>query len=73
LAPAEYQGAIEVIDLFEIYACRNPRMAGDEHSELPGLWVFETPSALSRLPRLALVYGIDDDDGYVTLCNLYRL
>jgi hypothetical protein len=73
LAPAEYDGGLDVLLLFDKYACINPRMAGTQHPELPHLWLFETPPAVSRLPRVVLVYTIEDDEGYVTLWNLYRL
>jgi hypothetical protein len=73
LALAEYEGALEVIGLFEFYATRNPRMVGDQHPLLPHLWLFETPLALSRLPRLVLTYTIEDEAGFVTLQNLQRL
>jgi hypothetical protein len=73
LGSAEYADALEVLALFDTYAKRNPRMAGEQHPDLPHLWIFETPAALSRLPRIAVVYTIEDDEGFVTLRNLYRL
>jgi len=73
LGKASYKAGLEVLELFETYALRDPRMAGVQHPTLPGLWLFETPSALKRLPRLVLVYSIEDDEGFVTLWNVYRL
>jgi hypothetical protein len=73
LAPAEHEDALDVIELFEKYALINPRMAGDQHPVLLEFWTFETPIALTRLPRIVLTYTIEDQDGSVTLRNLHRL
>jgi hypothetical protein len=73
LALAEYDAGVDLLVLFDEYATLNPRMAGTQHPDLPHLWLFESPSALSRLPRVVLVYTIEDDEGYATLWNLYRL
>ena len=51
----------------------DPRMAGVEHTELPAFWLFETPQMVARVPRLTIVYTIDDAGGFADLWNLYRL
>lgn len=71
--PAEYDPFVDLLVLFDQYATINPRMAGSQHPHFAHLWLFESPSALSRLPRVVLVYTIEDEEGYVTLWNLYRL
>ena len=48
-------------------------MAGEEHTELPDFWLFETPQMVARVPRLTIVYTIDDAGGFADLWNLYRL
>ena len=73
MGSADYDAGLEVLELFEASACRNPRMVGEPHPEMGGLWLFETPYELRRLPRLVLVYDIDDDAGLVQLWNVYRL
>jgi hypothetical protein len=73
LAPHEHLAAIEVLDAFEKQAKIDPRMPGDEHPAIADLWVFETPSGIVRLPRLVVSYTIDDEGGFVDMCNLYRL
>lgn len=73
MGAVDYPAGIEVLDLFTLQAEREPRMPGSPHSALPDLWVFETPSAIKRLPRIAVVYTIDDANGFVDLWNLYRL
>jgi hypothetical protein len=64
---------LEVLALFETFALKNPRMAGEPHPHLPTAWVFQTPPALVRLPQVAILYTIDEPEGFVTLWNLYRL
>ena len=73
MAPPEYSLGIEILDLFERQAVIDPRMPGEQHPTLPDLWLFETPNAVVRLPRLVVVYTIDDRRGAIDLWNLYRL
>jgi hypothetical protein len=73
LGKAEYEAGLEVLDLFEAYALRDPKMAGEPHPTLPTVWVFQTPPSLTRLPQIAVLYTIDEPERYVTLWNLYRL
>jgi hypothetical protein len=73
LDSASFQSAIEVLDAFELAACRNPRALGQQHPEFPDIWVYEPPRAVRRIPRIALVYTIDDVGGIVRLWNLVLL
>jgi len=73
LATAEYALGVEVLDLFERQAVVDPRMPGEPHPALPHLWIFETPAAIARLPRLIVVYTIDEAQGVVDMWNLYQL
>ena len=70
LGNADFKAAIEVLDAFELVACRNPRALGQQHPEYPEIWVYEPPRAVRRLPRIALVYTIDDQRKVVRLWNL---
>jgi len=69
----EYEGALEILGLFEQFALKDPKMAGVPHPHLPSVWVFQTPTALVRFPQIAVLYTIDEPEGFVTLWNLYRL
>jgi len=73
LAKAEYLDALQVLGVFEQFALKDPKMAGEPHPHLPAVWVFQTPPALSRFPQIAVLYTIDEREGFVTLWNLYRL
>ena len=73
LEPHEYEAGLEVLSAFEREAKRDPRAAGVEHPALPGLWVAETSSLLRRLPRIVIVYTIEDAAGVVRAWNLFRL
>ncbi len=48
-------------------------MAGEPHPSLTTVWVFQTPPTLARLPQVAIVYTIEEVQGFVTLWNVYRL
>lgn len=73
LGSTEYPAAIEILDSFELVACRNPRALGEQHPNYPEIWVYEPPRAIKRLPRMVLVYTIDDKLGVVRLWNVYLL
>ena len=65
---------MEVLDTFERLARIDPRLPGIAHAAVSGLWLFEGPTrGISRLPRLVIVYTIDEAEGFVDLWNLYRL
>lgn len=59
--------------MFDQQAVIDPRMPGEQHPVLSELWLFETPGAIVRLPRLVIVYTIDEERGVVDMWNLYRL
>jgi hypothetical protein len=73
LASTEYAAALEVLGLFETFALKDPQMAGEPHPSLATVWVFQTPPTLARLPQVAIVYTIEEVQGFVTLWNVYRL
>jgi hypothetical protein len=63
---------LEVLDVFELGACRDPRATGEPHVSVSGLWVYEIPY-VARLPLLAIMFTIDDDLGLVILWNVTAL
>jgi hypothetical protein len=69
----DYQTLLEVTVLFEKYVEIDPKMAGTPHPEYQDLWVFQTPEALYRLPKIVIVYSIEPSDGFVTLWNIFTI
>jgi hypothetical protein len=69
----DYQTLLEITDLFERYVEIDPKMAGIPHPEHQELWVFQTPEALSRFPKIVIVYSIEPDEGCVTLWNIFHI
>lgn len=63
----------ELLSAFEVQATADPRRAGEAHAGVPGMWVYQSPRPLGRVPPMVIVYTIDDDEGFVDLWNLYRL
>lgn len=68
--PAE--SLFEVLNYFEHVATRDPRRAGVPHPNLEQAWVFEF-SGVQRLPRVVILYRIDDAAGLVIQANIHVL
>lgn len=73
LGSADYRASIEVLDAFELLVCKDPRAAGQQHRACPDWWIYEAPRVIRRLPRIALLYSIDDEGGFVRLWNVQVL
>ncbi len=69
----DYQLLLEVTNLFERYVEIDPKMAGMRHPDHKELWLFQTPDALLRLPKIVIVYSIEPDEGFVTLWNIFDI
>lgn len=63
-------GFVDLINSLEFGLTRDPRSVGEPHAGFPGdrIWLVESPP-LRRLPRLCILYEIDDERGIVTLYN----
>jgi hypothetical protein len=72
LAGHNYDGALDAVASFDILAEINPRAPGEEHPDIPGLWVYEAPD-VARVPRFALSYTIDDGTGTVVIEDIHIL
>lgn len=46
----------------------NPRIVGEQHPGYPSgkIWVYESPP-VARLPKVSILYEIDDENGVVIL------
>ncbi|MFZ5667165.1 MAG: hypothetical protein ACOY7L_18270 [Pseudomonadota bacterium] len=47
-------------------------MLGVPHPQMNGMYLFEGPR-LARLPAIAILYSIDDDNGVVVLWNCWTV
>lgn len=72
MASINPSGYLELLQNFQELAERNPYMLGLPHSNLPNIWVFESPS-LNRLPRVSISFEIDEQRGNVMLWNCHLL
>ena len=73
LGALERDAVIDVLDAFEFAARLNPRSLGEPHPNNKEFWTYEPPRTIARVPRMVLVYSIDDDNGVVRLWNIYLL
>lgn len=60
----------DILVSFEEAVCVNPRIIGEQHPGFSGgrMWVYESPP-LNRLPKVTILYEIDDENGVVILWN----
>jgi hypothetical protein len=70
-----YDVFIDLLNDFEDRASLDPRELGEEHLGLEPagrFWVYQSPP-LSRIPKFAILYEIDDGMKTVRLWNLHLL
>jgi hypothetical protein len=60
----------DVLLAFEEAVCVNPRRIGEPHPAFSDgkIWIYESPP-IQRLPRVRILYEIDDDKGIVIYHN----
>ena len=63
---------MDVLESFEDVVCVNPRRNGEPHPAFKGgkVWIYESPP-ISRLPRVRILYEIDDANGIVIYWNFW--
>ena len=65
---AHHDGFWDLLESLQANLTFDPRSAGEPHPHLPGIWVYESPP-VARLPKVFILYTIDDETGIVRLRN----
>jgi hypothetical protein len=63
---------LDILDAFEDGVKKDPRSCGEMHPAYSkgNFWVYESPP-IARLPKIFMLYEIDDEKGQVKLWNFH--
>jgi hypothetical protein len=69
---AEDDAFWDLLENLEASLCFDPYSVGERHPAFPNgkCWVWESPD-IERLPKVVVLYTIDDENGRIVLRNFY--